>query len=125
MKTAARVSGIKVNHLKFTLFVISSTCAAIGGMLLTSQSGTGYFDAGASGFELNVIAAVVLGGVALTGGRGGIIGALLGVLILGMTGKGLRLMGVNTNIQLIVTGTVMVLAVFMHTFRDRLSIFTK
>jgi ribose/xylose/arabinose/galactoside ABC-type transport system permease subunit len=50
---------------------------------------------------------------------------VLGVLILGMTAKGLRLMGLNTNIQLIVTGTVMVLAVLMHTFRDRLSMFGK
>ena len=120
-ETAARVSGIKVNRLKFILFVIGSTTAAISGLILTAQTGTGYFDAGASGFELAVIAAVVLGGVSLAGGQGNLIGTVLGVLILGMTAKGLRLMGVNTNIQLIVTGTVMILAVFMHTFRARIS----
>ena len=121
-ETAARVSGIKVNLIKFILFVISSGCAAISGMILTAQTGTGYFDAGASGFELVVIAGVVLGGIALTGGKGSLVGTVLGILILGMTAKGLRLLGVNTNMQLMVTGSIMILAVFMHSFHDRFSI---
>ena len=124
-ETAARVSGIRVNLIKFILFVICSSCAAIGGMLLTMQTGSGYFGAGGSGFELIVIAAVVLGGIALSGGKGSLVGTVLGVLILGMTAKGLRLMGVNTNIQLMVTGSIMILAVFMHSFHDRISILKK
>ncbi len=124
-ETAARVSGIKVNLIKFILFVICAGSAAISGMLLTMQTGTGYFDSGSSGFELIVIAGVVLGGIALSGGKGSLVGTVLGVLILGMTAKGLRLMGVNTNMQLMVTGSIMILAVFMHSFHDRISIFRK
>ena len=124
-ETAARVSGIKVNFSKFILFVICASSAAISGMILTAQTGTGYFDSGSSGFELIVIAGVVLGGVALNGGKGSLVGTVLGILILGMTAKGLRLMGVNTNMQLMVTGSIMILAVFMHSFHDRISIFKK
>lgn len=124
-ETAARVSGIKVNLIKFILFVICASCAAISGMILTMQTGTGYFDSGSSGFELIVIAGVVLGGIALSGGKGSLIGTVLGILILGMTAKGLRLMGVNTNMQLMVTGSIMILAVFMHSFHDRILIFRK
>ena len=121
-ETAARVSGIKVSLIKFILFVICASCAAISGMILTAQTGTGYFDSGSSGFELIVIAGVVLGGIALSGGKGSLVGTVLGILILGMTAKGLRLMGVNTNMQLMVTGSIMILAVFMHSFHDRIAI---
>ena len=124
-ETAARVSGIKVNLIKFILFVICAGSAAISGMILTAQTGTGYFDSGSSGFELVVIAGVVLGGIALSGGKGSLVGTVLGILILGMTAKGLRLMGVNTNMQLMVTGSIMILAVFMHNFHDRISFFKK
>lgn len=124
-ETAARVSGIKVNLIKFILFVICASSAAISGMILTMQTGTGYFDSGSSGFELIVIAGVVLGGIALSGGKGSLVGTVLGILILGMTAKGLRLMGVNTNMQLMVTGSIMILAVFMHSFHDRISIFRR
>lgn len=124
-ETAARVSGIKVNLIKFILFVICASSAAISGMILTMQTGTGYFDSGSSGFELIVIAGVVLGGIALSGGKGSLVGTVLGILILGMTAKGLRLMGVNTNMQLMVTGSIMILAVFMHSFHDRVSIFKR
>ncbi len=124
-ETAARVSGIKVSLIKFILFVICASSAAISGMILTMQTGTGYFDSGSSGFELIVIAGVVLGGIALSGGKGSLVGTLLGILILGMTAKGLRLMGVNTNMQLMVTGSIMILAVFMHSFHDRISVFKR
>ena len=124
-ETAARVSGIKVNLIKFILFVICAGSAAVSGMIITAQTGTGYFDSGSSGFELVVIAGVVLGGIALSGGKGSLVGTVLGILILGMTAKGLRLMGVNTNMQLMVTGSIMILAVFMHSFHDRISVFKK
>ena len=124
-ETAARVSGIKVNLIKFILFVICAGSAAVSGMIITAQTGTGYFDSGSSGFELVVIAGVVLGGIALSGGKGSLVGTVLGILILGMTAKGLRLMGVNINMQLMVTGSIMILAVFMHSFHDRISFFKK
>ena len=119
--TAARVSGIKVDRIKFILFVIGSLLAAFAGILLSSQTGSGYFNAGSDGFELTVIAAVVLGGISLAGGQGGLIGGLLGVLILGMSAKGMRLMRWNTNYQLIVSGLVMMAAVYAHDLRKRLA----
>ena len=82
------------------MFVLCSTTAAIAGLLIAAQTGTGYFDAGASGFELTVITAVVLGGVSMAGGEGSVLGAMLGVVLLGLTGKGLRLADVYTTWQL-------------------------
>ena len=118
--TAARVSGIRVQRETFLLFVLSGTTAATAGLLVASQTGTGYFDAGVQGFELIVIASAVLGGVSLSGGQGSLISAMIGVLILGMTGKGLRLMNVHTTQQLVVTGIVMLIAVYLHGVRNRI-----
>jgi ribose transport system permease protein len=117
--SAARVSGIKVERTKFILFVLSGTMASIAGLLVAAQTGTGYFDAGL-GFELIIITATVLGGVSLSGGEGGLFGAVLGVLILGMTGKGMRLMSLPTTTQLVVTGMVMMLAVYLHGLRKKI-----
>jgi len=118
-QTAARVSGIRVQRNTFLLFVLSGTTAAIAGLVVASQTGTGYFDAGVQGFELIVIASAVLGGVGLGGGQGNLLSAMIGVLILGMTAKGLRLMNVHTTQQLVVTGIVMLLAVYLHGVRQR------
>ncbi len=118
--TAARVSGIRVERTKILLFVFSGTTAAIAGLVVASQTGTGYFDAGVQGFELIVIASAVLGGVSLAGGEGRLVSAMLGVLILGMTGKGMRLMNVHITQQLVVTGIVMLIAVYLHGARKRL-----
>ncbi len=115
---AARALGINVRLIKFFSFVICSTLAAVAGLLITAQTASGYFDAG-QGFEFIVIAAVVLGGVALAGGRGTVYGAALGVLIIALTGKGLRLMGVYTTYQLVATGLFMMLAVFGYGIRER------
>lgn len=119
---AARVSGINVQRTKFVLFVVSSTLAAVSGLLIASQTGTGYFDAGVQGFELTVIASVVLGGVALSGGEGRLLSAMLGVAILGMAGKGMRLMEVHITQQLVVTGILMLVAVYYHRVRKRIVI---
>lgn len=118
--TAARVSGIHVGRNRFVLFVLSGTTAAVAGLLVASQTGTGYFDAGVQGFELIVIASAVLGGVSLSGGQGNLVSSMLGVLILGMTAKGLRLLGVHTTQQLVITGLVMLIAVYLHGARQRL-----
>lgn len=118
---AARVSGIHIQRLKFILFTISGTTAAIAGLLVASQTDTGYFDAGAQAFELTVIAAVVLGGVSLSGGQGNIISAMLAVLILGMIGKGMRLMNIHTTQQLLVIGIVMLIAIYYHRVRKRVA----
>jgi ribose transport system permease protein len=117
---AARVSGINIERNKFWLFVLCSTTAAIAGLLIAAQTGTGYFDAGASGFELNVIAAVVLGGISMLGGEGSVLSAMLGVVLLGLTGKGLRLADVYTTWQLVLTGIMLMVAVYLHGLRKRL-----
>jgi ribose/xylose/arabinose/galactoside ABC-type transport system permease subunit len=117
--SAARVSGIKVEKIRFISFVICSTTAAIAGLLIAAQTGTGYFDAGL-GFELLIVASVVLGGVSLSGGEGSLLGVVLGVLILGMTSKGMRLGQVYITWQLIITGLVMMVAVYFHGIRKRL-----
>ena len=119
---AARVSGIPVRAIMFSLFVISSCCAAVGGLLVAAQTDTGYFDAGVQGFELTVIAAVVLGGVSMMGGQGNMISAALAVVILGMIGKGMRLMGIHTTQQLLVVGVVMLAAVYYHRVRRRMAV---
>ena len=116
---AARVSGINVQRTKFILFVISGSLAALSGLLVTSQTGTGYFDSGVQGFELIVIASVVLGGVSLAGGEGRLLSAVLGVAILGMAGKGMRLMEVHITQQLVVTGILMLVGVYYHRVRKR------
>jgi ribose transport system permease protein len=119
---AARVSGIPVRRIMFSLFVISSCCAAGAGLLVAAQTDTGYFDAGVQGFELTVIAAVVLGGVSMAGGQGNMISAALAVVILGMIGKGMRLMGIHTTQQLLVIGVVMLAAVYYHRTRRRIAV---
>jgi len=119
---AARVSGISVRTIVFSLFVISSCCAAVAGLLMAAQTDTGYFDAGVQGFELTVIAAVVLGGVSMAGGQGNILSAGLAVVILGMIGKGMRLMGINTTQQLLVVGVAMLAAVYYHRTRRRMAV---
>jgi len=117
---AARVSGIQVQRLKFWSFVICSLLASVAGILLTAQIDNGYFDTGSTGFELMVIAAVVLGGVSLAGGEGSLVGAMLGVLIIGVTNKGLRLLNVYTTWQLVVIGVAIIVAVYAYLLRRRL-----
>jgi ribose transport system permease protein len=91
---AVRLSGIKVKKYKIIAYLTSGLTAAIAGMVLTSRLMSGQPNAGV-GFELDAIAAVVLGGTDIAGGRGTILGTFLGVLILGVLSNGLNLMGVS------------------------------
>lgn len=115
---AARVSGIDVRRVKFILFVISGLMAATAGLLVAAQTDTGYFNAGL-GFELEVLAAVVLGGASLAGGQGNVVSTALAVLIIGAIGKGMRLMSIDTTQQLLVIGIVMLIAVYYHRIRKQ------
>jgi ribose transport system permease protein len=107
---AARFSGVSTRRIKFTVMMASSTVAAIAGMLYAGRLQSGRFQWG-EGDELSVIAAVILGGTSLFGGRASVIGALLGSLMIGLINNGLTLMGLEFSQQQIVRGGIIIMAV--------------
>ncbi|MBE2276711.1 MAG: ABC transporter permease [Rhodobacteraceae bacterium] len=109
-ETSARFSGIRTRNIKFKVMVLSSTAAAFAGMLYAGRLQSGRFQLG-EGDELSVIAAVVLGGTSLFGGRGTVIGSLVGALLIGVINNGLILMGLDYSQQLIARGALIILAV--------------
>lgn len=110
---AAFLSGISVARIRVGLFAIGGAMAAISGILLVSRLGSGNATA-ASGLEFDVIAAVVVGGTALSGGRGSMLGTLLGVLVITLIGNGLVLLGINPFFQQVVRGLIIVIAVLAN-----------
>jgi erythritol transport system permease protein len=116
---AAVLSGIRVNRVKIAVYVISGACAALAGLLLTSELGAAYPDT-ATTYELNAIAAAVLGGTALSGGRGTIIGTVMGAFVIGFLSDGLVLVGVSTFWQSVVKGAVIIFAVITEQAQQRL-----
>ena len=115
---AAVLSGIRTNRIKIAVYVISGACAALAGLLLTSELGAAYPDT-ATTYELNAIAAAVLGGTALAGGRGTIIGTVMGAFVIGFLSDGLVLVGVSTFWQSVVKGAVIILAVVTEQAQQR------
>jgi ribose transport system permease protein len=107
---AARFSGVPTRRIKFMVMMASSTVAAIAGMLYAGRLQSGRFQWG-EGDELSVIAAVILGGTSLFGGRASVIGALLGSLMIGLINNGLTLMGLEFSQQQIVRGAIIIVAV--------------
>jgi ribose transport system permease protein len=107
---AARFSGVPTRRIKFAVMMASSTVAAIAGMLYAGRLQSGRFQWG-EGDELSVIAAVILGGTSLFGGRASVIGALLGSLMIGLINNGLTLMGLEFSQQQIVRGAIIIVAV--------------
>jgi ribose transport system permease protein len=107
---AARLAGIPVSRTRAIFYVISGLAAGVTGILINSRIATGDPNSGI-GFEFSVIVAVVLGGTAITGGQGNIIGSIIGVLIIGCLDNGLNLMGVNSFYQEIILGIALVFAV--------------
>ncbi len=116
---AALLAGIHVNRIKIAVYVISGACAALAGLLLTSELGAAYPDT-ATTYELNAIAAAVLGGTALSGGRGTVTGTVMGAFVIGFLSDGLVLVGVSTFWQNVVKGAVIVLAVITEQGQQRL-----
>ncbi len=116
-ETAARYSGIDTKAIKFRVLVISSTAAAFAGMLYAGRLQSGRFQLG-EGDELSVIAAAVLGGTSLFGGKGTIIGTIVGALMIGMINNGLILMGLEFSQQLIARGGIIILAVALSQKRS-------
>ncbi|HHY49109.1 MAG TPA: ABC transporter permease [Alphaproteobacteria bacterium] len=107
---AARYSGIRIDRIKMTVLVVSSLAAALAGMLYAGRLQSGRFQLG-EGDELSVIAAAVLGGTSLFGGKGTVIGTVIGALMIGVINNGLILMGLEYSQQLIARGGIIILAV--------------
>lgn len=111
--SAAQLCGINVKRIRVLLFTLAGLLAAVTGILLAARLGSGNAGA-ASGLEFDVIAAVVVGGTALSGGRGSMLGTLLGVLVITLIGNGLVLLGINSFFQQVVRGVIIVLAVLAN-----------
>jgi ribose transport system permease protein len=107
---AARLSGIRVGRVKFAVYAISGTLAGLGGVILASMLGAGDPTVGEY-YELDAIAAVVLGGTSLMGGRGAVWRTVIGALIMGVLSNGMGLMDVPTFYQWVVRGAVILAAV--------------
>jgi ribose/xylose/arabinose/galactoside ABC-type transport system permease subunit len=111
--SAAELCGINVTRIRILIFTTSGAMAALTGVLMTARLGSG--NAGtAAGLEFDVIAAVVIGGTALAGGRGSMLGTLLGVFVITLIGNGLVLRGVNPFFQEVVRGIIIVSAVLAN-----------
>ena len=111
-----RLSGISVKKLKMKVYMLTGLMAGISGLLLSSRLGSGQPLAG-DGWELDVIAAVVVGGTDIAGGRGTMIGTLIGAFIIGVLNNGLNLLNVSPYLQLVVRGFVIIFAVFVRAGR--------
>lgn len=113
---AAELSGVPVKRVQITVYVLSGICAAISGLVLSSQLTSAGPTAGTT-YELTAIAAVVIGGAALTGGRGTIRGTMLGAFVIGFLSDGLVIIGVSSYWQTVFTGAVIVLAVLLNSIQ--------
>lgn len=109
---ASRISGIKVDRVKVAIYGLAGTMAAIAGAILTSRLNSAQPTAGQS-YEMDAIAAVVLGGTSLSGGKGILFGTLVGVLIIGTLNNGMNLLGVSSFYQQVVKGAVILVAVLL------------
>jgi erythritol transport system permease protein len=116
---AAELSGIRVNRIKLSVYMISGFCAAMTGLIIASQLLAAHPATGEA-FELNAIAAVVLGGTSLSGGRGGVGGTIIGAFVIGVLSDGLVLLGVSEFWQIVIKGIVIILAVVVDQIQQRL-----
>mgnify|MGYP000967652205 CR=1 FL=1 len=115
---ATRLSGVNVTKWKIAVYVTAGIFVALGAILYSGRFGF-VQPAEGVGFELNVIAAVVIGGTSLAGGRATIIGTVVGALIMETLKKGLQMMGIAQEWQLVVTGIVVLVAVFVDIMRRK------
>ncbi|UZP68814.1 ribose ABC transporter permease [Desulfovibrio mangrovi] len=113
-EAATRLSGINVDSIKITVYAIAGFLSALSGLIVTSRLSSAQPTAGA-GYELDAIAAVVLGGTSLMGGKGTIMGTLLGALIIGFLNNALNLLDVSSYYQMIAKALVILLAVLVDT----------
>ena len=117
---AATLSGVNVNRVKLTVYMISGFCAAIAGLVVASQLVASHPASGET-FEMNAIAAAVLGGTSLSGGRGTIGGTIVGAFVIGVLSDGLVMMGVSEFWQMVIKGVVIVGAVILDQMQRRIA----
>ena len=115
---AAELSGLKINKIKLIVYSIAGSLAAIGGIIVTSRLDSAQPNAGI-GFELDSIAAVVIGGTSLSGGKGTVMGTVQGALIIGILNNGLVLLNVSPFWQQVIKGMVILLAVVIEKFNSK------
>jgi erythritol transport system permease protein len=115
---AAELSGIRVNRVKMLVYMISGLCAAMSGLIVASELVASHPASGTT-FELSAIAAAVLGGTSLMGGRGTIGGTIIGAFVIGVLGDGMVMLGVSDFWQQVIRGVVIVLAVAIDQFQAR------
>ena len=115
-----RLSGVNVNRVKTLVYVLSGFFAALGGVIYTSRLFSGQPVAG-QGYELNAIAAVVIGGTSLSGGMGGVLGTLVGALFIATLTNGLVLLNVSAFWQQVCMGVVVLGAIGLDQYRKRFS----
>ncbi|HZE34776.1 MAG TPA: ABC transporter permease [Actinoallomurus sp.] len=116
--TAARLAGIKINKYLIAVYALAGIVSAFAGIVLTARTGSGQPTSGSEGLELQSITAAALGGCALKGGKGGVGGTLLAVLLLGALNNGLNVVGVNTFWQNVAQGALLVVAVIIQQRRS-------
>ena len=113
---SARISGVNTRFIIFTAYVISGLLSALGGLILTARTTAGLPQAGVA-YELDAIAAVVIGGTSLSGGQGSLVGTVFGALIIGVINNGLDILGVSSYYQQVIKGAIIVAAVLIDSFR--------
>ena len=118
-ENVALLSGVKVDRVKVWIYTLSGLLAAIGGYLLSSRVISGQPTLGAGGLLLQAIGAVVIGGTSLFGGSGGVFRTFLGVMIISFMVNGMNLLAISTFIQEIIVGSLIILSVWVSTYRKR------
>lgn len=113
---ATRLSGVRVARVKLIVYGLAGLTSSLAAIVLTARLMSGQPNAGV-GFELDAIAAVVMGGTSISGGRGSIVGTLIGALLLGVLNNGLNMVGVNPYVQNVIKGGIILLAIYIS--RDR------
>ncbi|MBL8709726.1 MAG: sugar ABC transporter permease, partial [Rhodospirillaceae bacterium] len=112
---AARLSGIKTERLTFYVFMNMGVLAALAGLIFAARLNTATPKAGL-GFELDVIAAVFIGGASAAGGVGKVIGAVIGAFIMGVMNNGMSILGIGIDLQQLIKGLVLLAAVFLDVY---------
>lgn len=120
-REAARLSGVPIKKIEIIVFTLSGARAAFAGLVLCSRMYSGQPSVG-SGYELDAIAACVLGGTSMTGGKGRISGTVFGAMVIGIISNGLNLIGVSSYWQLIIKGLIIACAVLLDCQKDKIAL---